>query len=138
MKYGFIAMVEDQEIVSYETQHQVAADALLGALGFSFKPMGAIGLLFGALAAAAGVAGLRRRFQLPARRVVAAAAAAGLLPLLLLTGHVARNLILAGWLAFPAPLGRIGVDWAMPRDPADDTHAALMQSVRGQYDVIKA
>ena len=33
MKYGFIAMVEDQEIVSYETQHQVAADALLGALG---------------------------------------------------------------------------------------------------------
>ena len=112
--------------------------ALLGALGFSLKPMGAIGLLFGALAAAAGVAGLRQRFRLPARRVAAAAAAAGLLPLLLLAGHVARNLILTGWLAFPAPLGRIGVDWAMPREPADDTHAGLMQSVRGQYDVIKA
>lgn len=33
MKYGFIAIVDDHEVVSYETQHQVAADALLGALG---------------------------------------------------------------------------------------------------------
>lgn len=33
MKYGFIAMLDDYELVSYETQHQVAADALLGALG---------------------------------------------------------------------------------------------------------
>ncbi len=110
--------------------------ALLGALGFSIKPSGAVSLLFAALFATVFM--IRLRLRLPTRRVATLAAAAGLTPLLLLAGHAARNLVLTGWLAFPAPLGRVGVDWAMPRAPADATHAELMQSVKGQYDVIKA
>ncbi|NLF85523.1 MAG: hypothetical protein GX571_05400 [Lentisphaerae bacterium] len=111
---------------------------LLGTLCFSIKPSGAVALLFTACVAAGVVAALRWRQRLPLRRVASLAAAAGLVPLLLLAGHAARNVVQTGWLAFPAPLGRVAVDWAMPGEPADDTHAERMQSVRGQYEVIKA
>ena len=112
--------------------------ALLGTLGFSIKPSGAVAMIFTICTVAGVVVVLRCRQRLPLRRVASLTAAAGLVPLLLLTGHVARNFVQTGWLAFPAPLGRLPVDWAMPAEPADDTHAELMQSVRGQYEVIKA
>jgi len=58
-----------------------------------------------------------------------------LLPGLLLAGWLARNVILTGWLFFPAPIGHLPVDWAVPELPANGSHVAALQSVRGDYDV---
>ncbi len=58
-------------------------------------------------------------------------------PALLLAGYLARNAVLTGWLLFPAPVGRLPVDWAVPERPADASLTAALQSVRGVYAVIR-
>lgn len=57
-------------------------------------------------------------------------------PVLLLAGWLARNALLTGWLFFPVSAGQLPVTWAVPEQPANRSHAATLQSVRGLYDVV--
>ena len=91
----------------------------IATLGFLFKPMGAVSL---GLTVALVVA------SAPVRRLVPGV----VLPALLLTGYFARNIVLSGWLLFPAPVGGLAVDWAVPAQPlAEDTGHQLARWSRG-------
>ncbi len=63
--------------------------------------------------------------------------APGVLPGILLAGWLARNVVLSGWLLFPAPYGQLPVDWAVPAEPRGASHAESIQSLQGQQDVIR-
>lgn len=65
-------------------------------------------------------------------------AAVSAIPALILVGWLARNAVLSGWLFYPAPAGRLDVDWAVPERSAARTHGDEMQTVAGQYQIIKA
>ena len=117
--------------------------ALLAALGFSFKSIGAMSLLLTGVYMLAAFLWMSHTLRSVVSRqaclrLVKFALAVAVIPALLLAGHVARNAALSGWLAYPAPLGRLDVDWAMPRHPVAEGGAERMQSVQGQYDVIRA
>ncbi len=104
-------------------------------LGFVFKTLGAA-LLAGTIlwiAFAAWQAVRRGPIGAPLRRCALIA----LLPAALLSGWVARNAVLTGWLLFPAAFGRLPVAWAMPAAPrVEGNHLFEMQSVEGQRLVI--
>jgi hypothetical protein len=116
--------------------------ALLAALGFSFKSIGAMSLLLTGVYMLAGFLWIGHLVRWVSwrsfRRLLRFALAVVVIPALLLAGHVARNAMLSGWLAYPAPIGRLDVDWAMPRHPVAEGGAERMQSVQGQYEVIRA
>ena len=46
MKWEFICVVEDEELVSYQTDHEVAAQALLGALNLDYHDCGCVEMYF--------------------------------------------------------------------------------------------
>ncbi len=97
----------------------------IATLGFLFKPMGAVSL---GLTVAFVVA------SAPVRRLVPGV----VLPALLLTGYFARNVVLSGWLLYPAPVGGLAVDWAVPAQPLAEDNGHQLQSTDGLYRAIKA
>jgi hypothetical protein len=100
-------------------------------LSFVIKPIGAVWLaVFGVMLLLRGFTCIRKSW------VPLCLFAVG--PGLLLAGWMLRNAVLTGWLLFPAPLGRLPVDWTVPEYPTGETHAEVMQSVRGQREVIRA
>ena len=104
------------------------------AISFVIKPIGALALVpVGSLLAW----GLWRNIRLSGWRGARRYWGYGL-PLLILLGWVARNVFLSGWLLFPAPLGALPVDWAVPRSPASASHADQLQSVEGHQQIIQA
>ncbi len=109
----------------------------LAVLGFSIKPIGAISLVFvlllsvavlfaGSLRCRAGSAAIK-----PSIAVFAIVMA-------VIIGHVSRNAIQTGWLMYPAPIGNIKTDWALPEFPISDNHVDGLESVVGQYRIITA
>jgi hypothetical protein len=60
------------------------------------------------------------------------------LSIVLFAGLLARNAILAGWLLYPAPVGKLNVDWAVPEYPTGKSIMSQMQSATGQYNVVRA
>ncbi len=112
--------------------------ATLAALGFSIKPIGAVSLIF-TLSIAGYFAILTLvREESSLRTKCFAICGAGAIAGFLLAGHILRNVIMTGWLLFPAPAARLNVDWAMPCHPAGGSNRHEMQSVAGQYHVIRA
>lgn len=109
----------------------VAILLLVAALGFVFKPMGAASLALTSLLVLASAWRLRRQNS-AAQHVWRDVLLAAVVPGLLLIGYLARNAVLSGWLLFPAPLGQLPVDWAMPRDATD------LSSVTEMYRTIGA
>ncbi len=111
----------------------LAVCAVCGYLAFVIKPIAAptVALISAGLLYA--VIGQMKRGLSAWRRVVVT-----LLPVLLPLGWMLRNAVLTGWLLFPAAVAPLPVDWAVPRDPAVQSHDAMMQSVRGQKDIIQA
>ena len=136
-----IELLRFQPLVSRKKEadpHDLATAVLvllsLAVLGFCFKPIGAMSLLFvGGLSA-----GILWRVASSGRSGAISAAAAAFIPGLVLVGYFARNAILSGWLLYPAPAGKLNVAWALPRHPLGITHDHEMQSVEGQYTVNKA
>ncbi|MFO1523161.1 MAG: hypothetical protein U1F77_01485 [Kiritimatiellia bacterium] len=111
----------------------LAMIAVPAAASFIIKPVGAPFLaLAGVLTAWSLVRHLR------AGTLDGRTAGAHLFPAVLLLGWVLRNAILSGWLLFPAQALRLPVDWAVPAGPADNSHAALLQSVSGQLQVLQS
>ncbi len=124
----------------YDTKYtwtRITFLSMVAALGFSIKPIGAVSLLFTFLLVCyvVGITLFKERAKLRTR--FSAIFAVGSIPGLLITSHFLRNVIMTGWLLFPAPVGHFDVDWAMPLDPIGETHAHEMQSLAGQYGVIK-
>ncbi len=60
-----------------------------------------------------------------------------LLPGLFAVSVVARNSIATGWPLYPSPILALPVDWSVPREPIAKGHEYKMQSVEGQYRVLK-
>jgi hypothetical protein len=135
---GFRSHAEGAIYDTNYTWTRITFLSTLAALGFSIKPIGAVSLLFVFLLACfvVGVILFKERVSLRGR--FPAICAAGSIPAILIGGHILRNAIMAGWLLFPAPVGRLDVDWVMPTEPVGQTHWHEMQSVSGQYHVIKA
>jgi hypothetical protein len=49
-----------------------------------------------------------------------------------------RSIMLTGWLAFPIPVGRFPVEWAMPvGERGAASHGLAIQTVRGFYDIVR-
>ncbi len=88
----------------------------LAGLSFACKPIGAMSLLV-AGSATLIVFFLFRR-QEGARWILESVRCLGL-PTLLVVGFIAINLIVSGWPAFPAPVARVPVDWALPTSMAE-------------------
>lgn len=106
---------------------------VLAALSFSFKPIGAFALAI--------VGGLMlfvflRWYRLAEPRKMLILSA--LLVAIFLAGHLGRNIIASGWLLYPAPIGETSFEWTVPKEPLEKGFWAEMQSVDGQYQVIKA
>jgi hypothetical protein len=88
----------------------------LGAVATTTK-LGGVGMLVvGAVVAVVAIArGLRgapgpARFDGVGRRIAGLA----LLPTLVLLGYFARQIVLSGWLLFPAPIGNLHLSWSLP------------------------
>lgn len=128
---------EDRSGGSAQIYHLVIF-SFMGVLSFSIKSTGAVALLFTIIFVFYILRDEKLRCGTSIRQSMTKAAIVAFIPALMLAGHLARNLILSGWLAFPAPVGKGAFLWTMPRTPSDDSHIALMQSVEGQYAVIKA
>ena len=92
---------------------------LLAAVSVTIKPLGAVATAFLALAAVV------MAWRLPQRTAVLRVFA---LPVLLAVGLLARNAMLSGWLLFPAPYGRLPVEWALPEHASSQEPIALMQT----------
>jgi hypothetical protein len=110
----------------------------LASLSFVFKPLGALSLLmataFSFSLCVAFTVNFKGNFRLPLRCSVAVF----LLPAVLISGWIIRNGIVSGWLFYPLAIGRLNVEWAVPEHPLIDSDEYEMQSVTGQYNVIKA
>lgn len=106
------------------------------ALAFSFKTSGAFVLLvgFGTMLFAM-IFWIRKE---PRTRSLRLCVGVATLPGLLIFGQLARNVILAGWLLFPAPLGNIHAEWSMPAKATGITPAEEVQSVEAHYLGIQA
>lgn len=48
-----------------------------------------------------------------------------------------RSIILTGWIAFPIPVGRLPVEWAMPAGERGAAHGLAIQTVVGFYDIVR-
>ncbi len=109
----------------------------LAVAGYSAKPIGAVSLV--GVAVIVGYCLIRGLREMPFPRAVwlRSVLGIGVLGGLVLAGHISRNFVQTGWLGYPAPIGKTVVDWAMPAKPATDNHWLQLQSVEGQYDVIK-
>jgi hypothetical protein len=123
--------------LSQERQVRLALIVLLGALAFTCKPLGLVALV-GSVLFACGVLGKALFRVRPAMPVVKTVFGVMVLPSLLLCGYFARNVVLSGWLLYPAPVGKCPVEWAMPEEPMGQRHAEVMQSVAGQCRTIQA
>ena len=110
----------------------------MAALGFSIKPIGAISLAFVALLSTAILLRYITRHKLRLTAAIKPAVAIFAIMGIILIGHISRNVILTGWLLYPAPIGNTKVEWAMPENPIGKCHEEEMQSVNGQYQIIKA
>ena len=110
----------------------------LAGLGFSIKPIGAISLLLVVLLAAWVLIRISLQSDTRWTTVPWIFIAVSAIPTIILVSHVIRNAILSGWLLYPAPVGEIDFDWTMPGQPLGGGHGHEMQSVVGQYNVIKA
>ena len=138
MKYPFQSAVGKQEdgVLSPGIVPWLMSLATLAVLGFSVKPIGALSLAAILIIDAIFLL----KYTLPARtnrlRVVKPAIAVYAIAALILVGHVSRNTILTGWLLYPAPFGNIHSEWSMPK--YSDGTISQMQSVMGQYEIIKA
>jgi hypothetical protein len=56
-----------------------------------------------------------------------------------LVAYSIRSIILTGWIAFPIPVGRLPVEWAMPVGGGDSApHGVAIQTVRGFYDIVRS
>lgn len=111
---------------------------LLVALASAMKPVAAMAIAV--LGARAGLLWLRTwspRAQAPAaaRRAIVASL---LLPALVGVSVLARNAVTSGWLLYPAPVLPLPVDWAVPRQPLGDDHGHELQSMEGQFRVLKS
>lgn len=50
-----------------------------------------------------------------------------------------RNILLTGWLLFPAPIGQLPVMWAVPRGESGmRIHDEAIQTVVGHYEIVRA
>lgn len=100
-------------------------------VAFVIKPIGAPLLFFAGL-------GLFLHSIRVCRKAPIATSSALAIPGLLLCGWMARNAVLTGWILFPAAIGPLPVDWRVPVDSHESTHPHMMQSVKGQSEVIRA
>jgi hypothetical protein len=49
-----------------------------------------------------------------------------------------RSIMLTGWIAFPIPVGRLPVEWAMPAgESGTASHGMAIQTVLGFYDIVR-
>jgi len=135
---GFRRPAASEPSCMSHTWTRITLLSTLAALGFSIKPIGAVSLVFTFFLACYAIFLILFREESRLRARCGAICAAGIIAGLLVAGHILRNLIMSGWLLFPAPVGRLNVDWVMPRDPVGGSHWHEMQSVAGQYQVIKA
>lgn len=110
----------------------------MAALGFSIKPIGAISLAFVSLMSTAILLGYITRYELRLTAAIKPAVAIFAIMGIILIGHISRNVILTGWLLYPAPIGNTKTEWAMPENPIGNCHEEEMQSVNGLYRIIKA
>ncbi len=134
---GFRGHAADEPYDTNYTWTRMTFLSTVAALGFSIKPIGAVSLLFILLLVCYVVGMILFKEKARLRTRFSALFAAGLIPGFLIVSHLLRNIITTGWLLFPAPVGHFNVDWAMPHEPIGETHAHEMQSVAGQYGVIK-
>ncbi len=52
---------------------------------------------------------------------------------------ILRNVMLSGWMLFPAPFGGLPLDWAMPFGGFEfRDHNSSIQTVKGHYEIIRA
>lgn len=61
-----------------------------------------------------------------------------LIGVLSVIAYSVRSIMLTGWMAFPIPVGRLPVEWAMPageRGPVP--HGMAIQTVLGFYDIVR-
>lgn len=110
----------------------------VAALGFSIKPIGALSLACALVGSAVFLARYALRHRLPPTTVVRTAVVVYLMATVLLFGHGSRNAILTGWLFYPAPAGNLHAEWSMPEHPRSNDLMDQLQSVNGQYQIIKA
>jgi hypothetical protein len=126
----FARSMEDVPI----TPSGVMIVAVPAVISFLIKPIGALSL---AVAGVLVMVAIIRDF--PFRRLwVRRSLVTGGLPGLLVLGWMARNAVLSGWLLFPAPYGRIPVDWVVPSEPFPRIILDQQASVSGMQDIIRA
>ncbi|MBW7909436.1 MAG: hypothetical protein H3C50_11085 [Kiritimatiellae bacterium] len=106
----------------------------LVAAGFAIKALSAPALFV--LVCVAAIAWLVELRATPTRAVRRALALLAL-PSVLVLSVLARNAITSGWPLYPSPMLPLSVDWAVPREPIGKGHEYRMQSVEGQYRVLK-
>jgi hypothetical protein len=51
--------------------------------------------------------------------------AVAIVPLLLLSGYLLRNLMTSGWPLFPAPYGGIAVQWSLPKETVENEYRVI-------------
>ena len=107
------------------------------ALSFSFKPIGAITLLVLSILFSVVLFMNMRRFGKKLITTTKLGASIFSVCVIIITGHLSRNAVLTGWLLYPAPVGNIHSEWSMPENPLGRSHEWEMQTVAGQYHVIK-
>jgi hypothetical protein len=134
---SYFSTHEDAGSVSRQTAPWLLMITTLGALGFSIKPTGAISLLFAVLCSSTILIWIILKYKLRLIEATRTATAIFILAAAIVLGHLSRNAVLSGWLLFPAPAGKLHVEWAMPEYPAGHTHADEMQSARGLYHILK-
>ncbi len=113
---------------------RVISCGVTGYLAFVIKPIGAplVMVATALVLVYCGSVWRKHGWRMPRRLVLPA------LPLLLPLGWVLRNAVLSGWLLFPAAVLPLPVDWAVPREPPDRSHVAMLQSVTGLKSIIRA
>jgi hypothetical protein len=108
----------------------------LAVIGFTFKASALLscgmGFLFVALIL---LHDLRGQLQRSGSRLHTAMIA--ILPLCVLVGYLARNVVLSGWLFYPVPVGNLHLQWSVPRNPIAEGRMEELQSVAGLSQIIK-
>lgn len=103
------------------------------AVSFVIKPLGAPMLMLAMCWIAGSLWG-----HFKARTLTPRVGGAHVLPMLIPAGWMARNIVLSGWLLFPAPVLPLPVDWAVPREPRDVSHMEQLQSLNGLNEIFTA
>lgn len=108
---------------------------VIALLGFSFKPIGALSVLFVCMLLLYLIV-FQFSLVFKGRKKILYMMTV-ILCVSLLSGHLARNVMTTGWVLFPAPVGQLDTEWSMPEKPVGNGHWYEMQSVEGQYNIIK-